>query len=480
LVGDRAGEAAGFALDPGRATVVDGRFMPGTVRLSSTVIKVETGFPLAVSPDGERFAMERQVGSGMIIRAADEPATAPAGHADSFLRIPHEHRAIFSPDGRRLAYIRALERSRWMVVVDGQEGKEYPWVLCLTFSPDSRRLAHVATLPDHRGMTVVVDGQEGRSYHGIHGVIIHPAPSERGHSPIRFSPDSRRVAFGASQSAEQTVLVVDGQEHPTGRDLVEDITWSPDSRSVAHTGRRLDRSGGGTVYLDGREVRRHAWVLSGSLRFSPDGQRLIYLAADSIKGPVFVVDDGKPGKPYNYVHPESLRFNPLGQLEFAAGVGDEPSGPSVGTPFGGTIMVGRDLYVIDGREMDGRRTGVVHSADGRRSAWISPVAGPHGVRAICAFIDGVQEKEVYQQIQFLQFSPDGRHCAFLVPGADRCLLVIDGIEHATPFSGPFTHLRFVTPDTLRGATQGVGELSITHIFGTCWPDRASDPVAERP
>ncbi|HOK09764.1 MAG TPA: hypothetical protein PLJ10_08900, partial [Candidatus Hydrogenedens sp.] len=74
---------------------------------------------------------------------------------------------IFSPDSRRVAYS-AKRGDKWVVVVDGVEGKEYDGIGAgsLIFSPDSRRVAYSAK----RGgkWVVVVDGVEGKEY----GVVL--------------------------------------------------------------------------------------------------------------------------------------------------------------------------------------------------------------------------------------------------------------------------------------------------------------------
>ena len=79
--------------------------------------------------------------------------------------------------------MRARRGGKWLVVVDGVEGKEYDGIGkgTLVFSPDSKRVAYEA----QRGgkWLVVVDGVEGKEYDGIvEGTLV-------------FSPDSKRVAY---------------------------------------------------------------------------------------------------------------------------------------------------------------------------------------------------------------------------------------------------------------------------------------------
>ncbi|MEW6416877.1 MAG: hypothetical protein AB1480_02010 [Nitrospirota bacterium] len=62
-----------------------------------------------------------------------------------------------------MAYIaKAKEGDKWLVVVDGKEGKKYDGIGALIFSPDSKRVAYQAIEGDE--WFVVVDGKEGKRY----------------------------------------------------------------------------------------------------------------------------------------------------------------------------------------------------------------------------------------------------------------------------------------------------------------------------
>jgi sugar lactone lactonase YvrE len=68
---------------------------------------------------------------------------------------------IFSPDGKRLAYI-AQSGKKQLVVVDGKEEKLYDSILeeSLVFSPDGKHTAYIAQQVKNR--FVVIDGKERR------------------------------------------------------------------------------------------------------------------------------------------------------------------------------------------------------------------------------------------------------------------------------------------------------------------------------
>lgn len=67
---------------------------------------------------------------------------------------------------------------KWLVVIGGKGGKPYDDIGSIIFSPDSKRLAYGAFLED-RGF-VVLDGEEGKAYDGIitsvGGRIIFDSP----------------------------------------------------------------------------------------------------------------------------------------------------------------------------------------------------------------------------------------------------------------------------------------------------------------
>jgi hypothetical protein len=78
----------------------------------------------------------------------------------------------------------ARKGNKWVVVIDGQESKEYDWVAYLTFSPDGSRYGFVAERLKKR--IVVIDGQESKGYYNVRG--------------LRFSPDGSKYAYIVERS----------------------------------------------------------------------------------------------------------------------------------------------------------------------------------------------------------------------------------------------------------------------------------------
>ncbi len=120
---------------------------------------------------------------------------------------------VFSPDGKRIAY-RVREGDKWFIIVDGKKGEKFDKVGDPVFSPDGRRIAYVAW-----------ESGKGLRYNTI-GVLVGsmsgvPKPGmERGKyfvvidgnkkkieafdwvgRPV-FSPDGKKVAFGARKGRE--------------------------------------------------------------------------------------------------------------------------------------------------------------------------------------------------------------------------------------------------------------------------------------
>lgn len=373
---------------------------------------------------------------------------------------------LFSPDGNRLTYA-ARAGNKWMIVVDGAEGKPYDQVALPAFSPDGQRLAYVARIQGR--WVMVVDGREERAYENVF-------------EPV-FSPDGKRLAYsvvvdgkwraylGYATIAGRAGVVVDGKELE-GHEYADSPHFSPDGTRLAYVvlvGRKW------SVVVDDRPEQPYDAVLAlaaspadsvsnGSLRFSSDSKRLAYVARSGSKR--FVVIDGHEGQGYESIA-DYLTFSPDGQrLAYVAGARGKwfvVEGAREGraydeiVPYSLTFLSdGRLMYVT---RMQGRWAVVIDTTeqkpyDGINQLTISPdgsrVFYAGGVSKRRVFVPGTlvssfrdvidkwagvvdgKEGKIYDSVNYVTFSPDNRRVAYAARLQDRTLVVVDGVE-----SGPY-------------------------------------------
>ena len=156
--------------------------------------------------------------------------------------------------------LQAQVGNKWFVVVDGKEEKQYDGSgTTPIFSPDSKRVAYGAGVGNKR--FVVVDSKEEKQYDGIaKGSII-------------FSPDSKRLAYGA-QVGNKWFVVVDGKEEKQYDGIVKGtFIFSPDSRCVAYGAQVGNKQ---FVVVDGKEEKQYDGIITIG------GEKLIFDSSDNI------------------------------------------------------------------------------------------------------------------------------------------------------------------------------------------------------
>ncbi len=203
----------------------------------------------AMSPgwatDGRRFAyMEFGGGRGQLfvqdIASSRRTAVSATGQALDFT-------PAFSPDGKTLAFSRALEEGTDIYTVNMRDNcctqrltvGRFSDNLSPTYSPDGQRIAFVSTrsgLPQIYVMAA--DGTDQQLFapfdYGVTGASNAP----------EWSPDGRSVAFHREVAGTLQIFVLDARTRvvrqltSVGRN--EDPSWAPDSRHLAFVS---DRSG---------------------------------------------------------------------------------------------------------------------------------------------------------------------------------------------------------------------------------------------
>ena len=171
-------------------------------------------------------------------------------------------------DGHFYCWLRDGEQ--WTLVFDD---KEYPAtapdMLTSFISADGQHIAYIGRrAKDDR--CIVLDGVEGKWYHSE---ITHPV----------FSPDSRRLGYGA-WTGMRWVVVVDGQELPGEQSGVSDCAFSPDSRHFAAVLRIDDKY---VLQIDGERgkvydnIEQFSYTVAGKPRFiARVGERQLLVTGD--------------------------------------------------------------------------------------------------------------------------------------------------------------------------------------------------------
>ncbi len=326
----------------------------------------------------------------------------------------------FSPDGRRLAYT-ARKGSKWMMVVDGQEGATYDSLREAYFSMDGKRVAYVA-FRDNKSI-LVIDGKESPPYAEIAmhlPYVVSDTPFRKvddTYCPVRFASNGR-TAYIASNGRNQYFAIIDGKPGPI-YEHVGSIEFSPDGSRVAYTARKNEKE---FVVLDGKPGPKYDGV-EAALVFSPDGKRMAYVGTnyDANSDPIqMLVVDGKEIARYRVIEDASIMFSPDGKhLTYTASADGE-----------------KYFVVLDGEA--GPKYDEIGGFGGRVYATFTP-AGKLVYRATRGekrfmVVDGVESPAFDDVSDVPVYSPDGAHYAYHARENDHSVVVCDGVKGKTYFN----------------------------------------------
>lgn len=158
---------------------------------------------------------------------------------------------------------------------------EYITYATPTWSPDGRRLAYIRVDNGHETSELWIVRADGSELHGV--AIVHAAASPS------WSPDGRWIAYVGDGGLSEVLADGSGKRLLLKRD-VSSPTWSPDGSRIAFASQRA-----GTVSTSLLDVRtgslrvvEHHRGSAGPLAWSPDGRWLCYTTEHADAGGAFV------------------------------------------------------------------------------------------------------------------------------------------------------------------------------------------------
>lgn len=405
---DASPQPPGTVVTPGGSANVG----PLNVEFTSTALApMPTGataaFETVVSDDGAHAAGVAMKGSRfvVVVDGQEGPPFDQIRPSSSTGTPSPQGAAAFGPEGRRVAYI-GVRDGATIAVVDGKEGPPFtsivssikPWDADNTrtfhFSDDGSRVAYVGQI-----------AEPGMPSGPTLQVVVDGTPGPRYARILDMVFAGKRHAYVALRTDRKHVLVIDGVEGPPF-DGIEHLRGN-DEGHIAFVGRRASSW---SVVVDGVEGTAHEQPgeQCAILALSPRKARVAYAVIDQRTaaagvGHVLHVDGKVVLSATGF---QELAFSPDGTRVAAAYVVQDPG------------QMQRHKVMVDGwtsQDYGGlavdtstgqHRTTFLFSPDSKRFAFIAS----NGLSNFVV-VDG-EESAGYGMIRNFQFSPDGRRYAF--------------------------------------------------------------------
>ncbi|SNB47901.1 PD40 domain-containing protein [Geobacter sp. DSM 9736] len=304
---------------------------------------------------------------------------------------------FFSPNGHGVAVFAGRE-GQSVVSLNGRLGKSYAAVLTPVFRQGADDFAHVAV--EGSKQRVLVNGDEGKAYDSVgkpvfasNGRIIHEARVGEKWVIVRNGGESSQF------SSENPGIVVasDGARFAY-------VEQTPDHKKSFV---RVCSSDMGTCF----KGKEYDWI--SAIETDRSGTRLFYTVRNGASKALVTTDPRQK----DFSEEESPWYIDI----LFAGISDG----------GGHVAYfaqrkGRTVLIRDGHEVapapDQNIFNIAVSRTGR-TVYSALIDGK-----VAAWVDGIRQREAYDEINEPSFSPDGIHFVYAVTRGEKSFIVVDGTE----------------------------------------------------